>query len=107
MSLDHAVARSSDTTHSAHAEAVKTVVEKPDTAIVLPVAAARPLPSPEQAFAEWLLWVPPGADLRAVARAQVAAIDRRGSRHPNVQYLRTLLLAVAGGCTRRQTSTNL
>jgi hypothetical protein len=107
MSLEHAVARASQTTNSAHAEAVKTIVEKPDTTIVLPVTAACPLPSPEQVFVEWLLWVPRGADLCSVAREQIAAIDRRGSYHPNIQYLRTLLDAVAGGCTRRQTSTNL
>jgi hypothetical protein len=75
----------------------------PDTMIVVPVPAARPLPSPEQVFADWLLWVPQGADLSAAAREQIASIDRRGSLHPGAQYLRTLLVAVAGGCPRRQT----
>jgi hypothetical protein len=67
------------------------------------VPTTRPLSSPEQVFADWLLWVPRGADLSAAARAQIASIDRRGSFHPDVQYLRTLLIAVAGGCPRRQT----
>jgi hypothetical protein len=78
-----------------------------DTMIGVPVTAASSLPSPEQVFAEWLLWVPRGADLCAAAREQIAAIDQRGFHHPDIQYLRTLLVALAGGCTRRQTSTNL
>jgi len=102
MSLDHAVAHALETSHSGHVETLKTPAEKPDTTIVVPPASLGLLPSPEQVFAEWLLWVPRDADLCVAAREQIASIDRRGSRHPNVQYLRTLLRAVAEGESRRQ-----
>jgi hypothetical protein len=56
-----------------------------------------PLPPPEEVFADWLLSVPHGADLEAAARKQIALIDRRMPFHPDVQCLRMLLVAVAGG----------
>jgi hypothetical protein len=52
-----------------------------------------------EVFAKWLLWVPPGADLKTAAREQIASIDRRGLPHAEVKYLRTLLVAVANGYT--------
>ena len=60
------------------------------------MAAISPLPPPEEVFADWLLSVPHGADLRQAARRQIALIDRRRSLHPDVQVLRVLLAAVAG-----------
>lgn len=60
-----------------------------------------PLPPPEKVFADWLLWVPRNADLCAAAREQIALIDRCGSHHPDLQFLRTLLAAVAGGSRDR------
>ena len=60
------------------------------------MAAISPLPPPEEVFADWLLSVPHGADLRHAARRQIALIDRRRSLHPDVQALRVLLAAVAG-----------
>ena len=60
------------------------------------MAAISPLPPPEEVFADWLLSVPHGADLRHAARRQIALIDRRRSLHPDVQVLRVLLAAVAG-----------
>ena len=71
------------------------------------VAAVGPLPSPEKVFADWLLWVPRGANLCAAARAQIALIDGCASDHPDVQILRTLLAAVAGDCTWRKPFTTL
>jgi hypothetical protein len=71
------------------------------------VTAACPLPSPEKVFADWLRSVPRGADLCAAAREQMALIDRRASPHPDVQFLRTLLAAVAGECTWRKPFANL
>jgi hypothetical protein len=58
-------------------------------------ASVCPLPSPEKVFADWLLWVPLGVDLRAAAREQIALIDRYGAHHPDIKFLRTLLAAVA------------
>lgn len=63
--------------------------------------------SPETVFVEWLLWLPRGANLRAAARQQIALIDRHASVHPDVQFLRTLLAAVAGEGTWRKQFTNL
>lgn len=60
------------------------------------MAAISPLPPPDEVFVDWLMSVPPGADLEAAARHQIALIDRRGQLHPDVQVLRTLLAAVAG-----------
>lgn len=70
-------------------------------------AAACPLPSPEKVFADWLRSVPRGADLCAAAREQIALIDRRASPHPDLQFLRRLLAAVAGECTWRKPFANL
>jgi hypothetical protein len=73
-----------------------------------PVAAAAcPLPSPEEVFADWLRSVPRDADLGAAAKEQMALIDRRASHHPDVQFLRKLLAAVAGECTWRKPFANL
>jgi len=55
------------------------------------------LPSPAKVFADWLLWLPHGIDIRAAAREQIASIDRRASHHPDVQFLRMLLVALAEG----------
>ena len=90
-----------------------TVVEKPDAVMARQAVALRatagacPLPSPEKVFADWLRSVPRGADLCAAAREQMALIDRRALCHPDVQFLRTLLAAVAGECTWRKPFANL
>ena len=60
------------------------------------MASISPLPSPEDVFIDWLMSVPHGDCLEAAARYQIEMIDRRMSLHPDVQCLRTLLLAVAG-----------
>jgi hypothetical protein len=70
-------------------------------------AADCPLPSPERVFADWLRSVPRGTDLCAAAREQIAVLDRRASRHPDVQFLRTLLAAAAGDYSWRKPFTNL
>src|ERR1700742_2762106 len=57
---------------------------------------SRALPSAEQVFADWLRWLPQGIDVAKAARAQIAVLDRRGSTHPDVQYLRVLLAGAAG-----------
>jgi hypothetical protein len=69
--------------------------------------ASVPLPSPEKVFADWLLWLPQGVDVRAAAREQIARIDRHGSAHPDVRFLRTLLVAAADGCPVRKPFSNL
>jgi hypothetical protein len=95
------------------AEADTTIVAKPDTVVarqalgLRTVAAVCPLLSPEKVFVEWLLWVPRGANLCAAAREQLALIDRCASHHPDVQFLRMLLAAVAGDSTGRKPFTNL
>ena len=55
-----------------------------------------PLPPPDEVFADWLVSVPPGADIAAAARRQVEAIDDRALSHPDVACLRMLLVAIAG-----------
>jgi hypothetical protein len=70
-------------------------------------AAVCPFPAPEKVFAGWLLRVPRSVNLCAGARKQIAFIDRCASRHPDVQFLRTLLAAVAGDCAWRKPFTNL
>ena len=69
--------------------------------------AACPLPTPEKVFADWLRSVSRGTDLCAAAREQIAVIDRRASRHPDVQFLRALLTAAAGDYTWRKPLINL
>ena len=82
-----------------------TIEAKADTVVarqahdLRAVAYIGSIPSPETVFIDWLLWLPPGANLRAAAREQIALIDRRASLHPDVQFLRTLLAAVADDCT--------
>jgi hypothetical protein len=98
---------------STYTETDTTIATKPDKGVdrqaldLRSVAAACALPSPEQVFVDWLLWVPRGADLCAAAREQIALIDRRASHHPDVQFLRTLLAAVAGDSTWHKPFTNL
>ena len=58
--------------------------------------AISPLPPPEEVFIDWLMSLPHGANIEGAARRQIALIDERGSVHPHVQCLRTLLVAVAG-----------
>ncbi|MET2825550.1 hypothetical protein [Mesorhizobium shangrilense] len=58
--------------------------------------AISPLPPPEEVFIDWLMSVPHGADLEVAARRKIALIDRRGSLHPDVFRLRTLLAVIAG-----------
>jgi hypothetical protein len=99
--LAHRSGRSVDT------EADMTIEAKPDTVVarqahdLRAVASIGPIPSPETVFIDWLLWLPRDANLRAAAREQIALIDRRASLHPDVQFLRTLLAAVADDCTWR------
>jgi hypothetical protein len=59
------------------------------------MARVSPLPPPDEVFADWLLSVPPGADIKAEARRQVEIIDARASAHPDIACLRLLLVAVA------------
>lgn len=58
-------------------------------------AAISPLPPPEEVFADWLMSVPAGVSLEVAAQQQIEHIDRRGSLHPDVTVLRSLLAAVA------------
>jgi hypothetical protein len=94
-------------------ELTRTRVANPDTVMarqaVDPRTAASdcPLPSQERVFADWFRSLPHGADLCAAAREQMALIDRRASHHPDVQFLRTLLAAVAGDGTWHKPFTNL
>lgn len=55
----------------------------------------RPLPSPEDVFIAWLLWLPDGVDLPEAALQEVARLDRRPALPPGAERLRDLLLAVA------------
>ena len=59
------------------------------------------VPSPAKVFAAWVLSLPKEADFGEAARQQIALIDRHASTDPEVYFLRTLLMAVAGeGATR-------
>lgn len=61
------------------------------------MASISPLPPPEEVFIDWLLSVPANDCLEAAARYQIEIIDRsKVFLHPDVQHLRTLLVAVAG-----------
>lgn len=60
------------------------------------MAAISPLPPPEEIFIDWLMSVPADDSIEAAARTQIALIDRRATLHPDVQVLRSLLVAVAG-----------
>ena len=55
------------------------------------------LPSPEDVFIAWLLWLPDGVDLQEAALREVARLDRRPALPPGAERLRDLLLAVARG----------
>jgi hypothetical protein len=70
-------------------------------------ASNDPLPPAEQVIVDWMLSVPRGVNLEAAARQQIALLDRRALLHPEVQYLRTLFVAIAGDCTWRGTFTHL
>lgn len=69
--------------------------------------AISPLPPPEEVFIDWLMSLPHGASIEAAAQRQIALIDRRKSLHPDVQCLRTLLVAVAGTAHWRKPVSNL
>ena len=60
------------------------------------------LPSPEDVFIAWLLWLPDGVDLPEAALQEVARLDRRPALSPGAERLRDLLLAVVRGQGRRQ-----
>ena len=62
----------------------------------------RSLPSPEDVFIAWLLWLPDGVDLPEAALQEVARLDRRPALPPGAERLRDLLLAVARGQGQRQ-----
>ncbi|EIM74245.1 hypothetical protein A33O_12749 [Nitratireductor aquibiodomus RA22] len=53
----------------------------------------------QRAFMEWVVSLPPDADIEYAAQCQLAEIDRRLPGHPQVQYLRLLLTAFAGSET--------
>ena len=57
----------------------------------------RSLPSPEDIFIAWLLWLPDDVDLPEAALQEVARLDRRAALPPDAKRLRDLLLAVARG----------
>ena len=57
----------------------------------------RSLPSPEDVFIAWLLWLPDGVDLPEAALQEVARLDRRPALPPGAERLRDLLLAVVRG----------
>ncbi|MFT3987660.1 hypothetical protein [Aestuariivirga sp.] len=65
------------------------------------------LPRPEDVLAQWLLALPPEADVESAARAQIAMIDRKDVQHPDVEVLRTLLCAMAGEQARPVRQGNL
>jgi hypothetical protein len=71
------------------------------------MARISPLPPPEEVFADWLLSLPHGADLEDAARDQISLIDRHMPFHPDVQRLRILLVAIAGGACWRRPVPNL
>lgn len=60
------------------------------------MASVSPLPPPEEVFIDWLMALPYDACIETAARGQIALIDKRNLLHPDVQYLRTLLVAIAG-----------
>lgn len=66
-----------------------------------------PLPPPEEVFIDWLMSLPHGASIERAARQQIALIDRRTQLHPDVQCLRTLLVAVAGATHWQKPVSNL
>ena len=74
-------------------------IRRPDPATM---ASVSPLPPPEEVFIDWLMSVPHGVDIEEAACRQIAVIDRHVSLHPDVQHLRTLLLAVAGSGPMRR-----
>ena len=57
----------------------------------------RSLPSPEDIFIAWLLWLPDDVDLPEAALQEVARLDRRAASPPGAKRLRDLLLAVSRG----------
>ncbi|QPC93137.1 hypothetical protein [Mesorhizobium sp. INR15] len=69
--------------------------------------AVSPLPPPEEVFIDWLMSLPHGASIERAARRQIALIDQRVSLHPDVQCLRTLLVAVAGATHWQRPVSNL
>lgn len=60
------------------------------------LAAVSPLPPPDEVFIDWLMALPHNADIEQAARREVARIDRCNLQHPDIECLRTLLVAVAG-----------
>ncbi len=73
----------------------KMVATRPQKVDAKTMATISPLPPPEEVFADWLMSVPPGICLEIAAQRQIELIDRRGSLHPGVAVLRSLLAAVA------------
>lgn len=73
----------------------KTVAARSRKVDRMILAAISPLPPPEEVFADWLMSVPAGISLEIAAQRQIELIDRRGSIHPDVTVLRSLLAAVA------------
>lgn len=57
----------------------------------------RSLPSPEDIFIAWLLWLPDDVDLPEAALQEIAKLDHRAALPPGAKRLRDLLLAVARG----------
>lgn len=53
----------------------------------------RGLPSPEDVFVAWRLWLPDGVDLAAAAEGEIARIDRHAPLSPELRRLRALLVA--------------
>lgn len=70
-------------------------------------ASNDPFPAAEQVLIDWMLSVPRGVNLEAAARQQIALIDKRALMHPELQYLRTLFVGIAGECNWRGTFTHL
>ena len=64
-------------------------------------------PAAEQVLVDWMMSVPRGVNLEAAARQQIALIDKRAMVHPELQYLRTLFVGIAGECNWRGAFTNL
>jgi hypothetical protein len=53
------------------------------------------LPSPEDIFLSWLLWLPDDADVPSAAADEVARLDRHAPLEPGAKRLRDLLLSAA------------